>query len=93
MNKNNLPNTLTEDEREFVAAALQGLPPVIARHEVAHFLGGLITPNSMRNFDLAGEGPEIAWRIGRKIAYKTESLLLWLVQTKGVERVQNARSM
>lgn len=86
-------NALTEEEREFVNTVIQGLPPVIARHEVGNCLGGLVSPNSMRNADLAGDGPEVAWRVGKKIAYKTESLLMWLVRSKGVERVQNLRSI
>jgi hypothetical protein len=93
MNQNNIHDVLTEDEREFVTTALQGLPPVIARHEVSHYLGGLVSPNSMRNSDLEGDGPEVAWRVGKKIAYKTESLILWIVQNKGVERVKNTRSL
>lgn len=84
---------LTEDEREFVNTVIQRLPPVIARHEVGNCLGGLVSPNSMRNADLAGDGPEVAWRVGKKIAYTTESLLVWLVRSKGVERLQNLRSI
>jgi hypothetical protein len=90
---NQLPQQLTDEERDFVTTALQGLPPIIARHAVEHFFGGLVSANSMRNADLAGDGPEVAWRVGKKIAYKTESMLEWLVKTKGVTRVQNARSL
>ncbi len=84
---------LTPDEQEFVTTLTSVLPPVIARHKVDKFLGGLISPLTMKNADLSGKGPEVAWRVGRKVAYKTESLVSWLVGTLGVERMQNLNTL
>ena len=84
---------MTAEEKEFVDAMLDKLPPVIARHQVDRFLGGLVSPFTVKNADLAGTGPEVAWRVGNKVAYKTESLVGWLVQTMGVKRIQNLNSL
>ena len=83
---------MTAEEKEFVDAMLDKLPPVIARHQVDRFLGGLVSPFTVKNADLAGTGPEVAWRVGNKVAYKTDSLVGWLVQTMGVKRIQNLNS-
>ena len=84
---------MTAEEKEFVDAMLDKLPPVIARHQVDRFLGGLVSPFTVKNADLAGTGPEVAWRVGNKVAYKTDSLVGWLVQTTGVKRIQNLNSL
>ena len=84
---------MTAEEKEFVDAMLDKLPPVIARHQVDRFLGGLVSPFTVKNADLAGTGPEVAWRVGNKVAYKTDSLVGWLVQTMGVKRIQTHNSL
>ena len=84
---------MTAEEKEFVDAMLDKLPPVIARHQVDRFLGGLVSPFTVKNADLAGTGPEVAWRVGNKVAYKTDSLVGWLVQTMGVKSIQNLNSL
>ena len=84
---------MTPEEKEFVDAMLDKLPPVIARHQVDRFLGGLVSPFTVKNAELAGTGPEVAWRVGNKVAYKTDSLVGWLVQTMGVKRIQNLNSL
>ena len=84
---------MTAEEKEFVDAMLDKLRPVIARHQVDRFLGGLVSPFTVKNADLAGTGPEVAWRVGNKVAYKTDSLVGWLVQTMGVKRIQNLNSL
>lgn len=84
---------MTAEEKEFIDAMLDKLPPVIARHQVDRFLGGLVSPFTVKNADLAGTGPEVAWRVGNKVAYKTDSLVSWLVQTMGVKRIQNLNSL
>ena len=84
---------MTAEEKEVVDAMLDKLPPVIARHQVDRFLGGLVSPFTVKNADLAGTGPEVAWRVGNKVAYKTDSLVGWLVQTMGVKRIQNLNSL
>ena len=89
----NSSGILTPDEKEFADAMLDKLPPVIARHQVDKFLGGVVSPFTVKNADLAGTGPEIAWRVGNKVAYKTDSLVAWLVRTMGVKRIQNLSTL
>lgn len=89
----NASGILTPDEKEFADAMLDKLPPIIARHQVDKFLGGVVSPFTVKNADLAGTGPEIAWRVGNKVAYKTESLVTWLVRTMGVKRIQNLSTL
>ncbi|WP_288230668.1 hypothetical protein [uncultured Desulfovibrio sp.] len=89
----NASGILTPDEKEFADAMLDKLPPVIARHQVDKFLGGVVSPFTVKNADLAGTGPEIAWRVGNKVAYKTDSLVAWLVRTMGVKRIQNLSTL
>ena len=55
------------------------------------FLPGLVKPQTLAHADSAGLGPEVAWKIGRKVAYRTDSLLLWLVgRFGGVSRLVDA---
>lgn len=53
------------------------LPPIIARHDIEHLLGGLITKGYLQNLDSEGLGPEKI-RIGRKVAYMRDDLIAWL---------------
>ncbi|WP_411330126.1 hypothetical protein [Desulfovibrio desulfuricans] len=84
---------MTDDEKAFAETLLDKLPPIIARHHVDRFLGGLISPYTIKNADLAGTGPEIAWRVGKKVAYKAESLVSWLVANHDVKRMVNLRAL
>lgn len=87
------PDALTPEEKEFADAMLDKLPPVIARHQIDKFLGGLVSPFTVKNADLAGTGPDVAWRVGNKVAYKTDSLVAWLVRTMGVKRIQSINTL
>jgi len=53
------------------------LPPIIARDHIEQLLGGVISSKYLANLDSLGTGPA-RMRIGRKIAYRTDSLLEWL---------------
>lgn len=68
-----------EAQLSLAVTLLEELPPIIARHQVDTFLGGLITGKTLRNLDHLGKGPEVAWRIGARVAYKTDSLVEWLI--------------
>lgn len=74
---------LNEEEKSFIEYLANALPPIIGRAEVDRFLPGLIKPQTLAQADSAGLGPEIAWKLGRKVAYRTDSLLLWLVGRYG----------
>ena len=84
---------MTDDEKAFAETLLDKLPPIIARHQVDRFLGGIISPYTIKNADLAGTGPEIAWRVGKKVSYKAESLVGWLVANHAIKRMVNLRDL
>lgn len=74
---------LNDEEKDFIDYLAGTLPPIIGRAEVDRFLPGLVKPQTLAQADSAGLGPEIAWKLGRKVAYRTDSLLLWLVGRYG----------
>lgn len=51
---------------------------IVARAQIGKFTGGLIAPGTVANLDALGQGPEGAFRIGRKIAYPVDALITWL---------------
>ncbi len=85
------PKNLTEEELEFIESLLTDLPPVIARKQIDKFLGGVVAAQTLANADGQGEGPEVAYKVGRSIVYKTESLLRWIVLHLGVAKIKNIR--
>ena len=50
---------------------------IVARERLSDFTGGLISGKYMANLDCKGEGPP-RLKIGRKIAYPTKSLIVWI---------------
>ena len=78
---------LTDAEQEFVHLLTEKLPPIIARKKVDVFLGGIVAPNTLKNADSKGTGPEVAYVIGRDVAYKTDSLVAWVVSYFGVNKL------
>lgn len=50
----------------------------VSRDKVSDFSGGMILPQTIKNFDCKGTGPAGRLRIGRKIAYPVSSLIEWL---------------
>jgi len=78
---------LTDEEREFVQTLAENLPPVIARKKVNRFLGGVVAPQTLCNADHKGEGPEVAYMIGRSVVYSTIPLLEWIVKNLGVTKL------
>ena len=88
-----LDRRLSHEEKEFIDNLLKCLPPIIARKAVPHYLGGLLSQQTLAMADSAGLGPEIAYRIGRNIAYKTDSLVRWLVGRYGVKRLVNIKNI
>lgn len=84
---------LTPDEQEFVSTLENGLPPVIARKQVEHFLGGMVSRQVLANADSRGEGPEGSYAVGKCIVYKTTSLLHWLVRQRPVRKLADVRNL
>lgn len=56
----------------------QSIPPIVPRHKVAHFLGGLYSPAYLANLDCIGRGPKDRFQIGGKVCYSREALIEWL---------------
>ena len=83
-----IETTLTDEEQEFVQALAKQLPPVIARKKVSRFLGGVVAPQTLCNADHKGEGPEVAYMIGRSVAYFTIPLLEWIVRNLGITKLE-----
>ena len=51
---------------------------VVARDKISEFTGGTISPKYIANLDSQNKGPEGRIRIGRKIAYPVDLLIIWL---------------
>jgi hypothetical protein len=83
--------TLTNEEQEFVQNLAENLPPVIARKKINRFLGGIVAPQTLCNADHKGEGPEVAYMIGRSVAYSTIPLLEWIVRNLGVTKLERVK--
>lgn len=84
---------LTQDEMDFIETLTRALPPVIAREEVKHFTGGLVSPQTIAHADCKGRGPADAFRVGRKVGYKSRALAEWMVRRFGVARIENISSL
>jgi hypothetical protein len=82
---------LTEEENEFVQAWASTLPHVIARKHIDKFLGGVVAPQTLCNADHHGEGPEVAYMIGRSVAYMTIPLLEWVVRHLGLTKLERIK--
>ena len=80
---------LSPDEQNFIDNLAGRLPVIIARKEVPHYLGGIVSPSALASADSAGRGPEAAYKIGvRMVAYETKSLLEWVASHYGITRLR-----
>ena len=84
---------LSKEEKEFIDNLIKCLPPIIARKAVPKFLGGLLSQQTLAMADSAGVGPEVAYKIGRNVAYRTDSLVRWIVGRFGVKRLINIKKL
>jgi hypothetical protein len=50
----------------------------VARTEIKNFSGGLISERYVANLDSQGAGPTGRFKVGRKVAYPVDSLIVWL---------------
>lgn len=55
----------------------KALPPMIARHDIERYLGGVISRGYLQNLDSEGKGPKKC-RIGKKVGYMRDDLISWL---------------
>ena len=56
----------------------KAFPPVIARHKIGDYLGGVFSEKYLANLDSAGKGPRRV-KFERKAAYLREDLIDWLI--------------
>ena len=84
---------LDDVQQELFDVWQKELPPIIARERIGDLLGGIVKPSSMNVFACSGTGPEEAYRIGRKIAYRRESLLLWLLKTYKIQKLMTVKDL
>ena len=52
----------------------------VARQEIRHFTGGLISEKYLANLDAQGVGPPGKIHCGRKVGYPIDELVKWLEQ-------------
>ena len=78
---------MNDAEQEFVRVFTEKLPPIIARRKVDSLLGGVVASKTLKNADSTGTGPDVAYVVGRNIAYRTDSLLAWIVANLGVNKI------
>lgn len=79
-------------KKEFLEALQSELPPFIARKDIERFLGGIVTTKTMSNMDAQGDGPEVAYAVGRNVVYRREDLLAWFGRRYAVQRLENVNS-
>lgn len=82
-----------EDSRELLELLAERLPPVVARKDVERVLGGVIAAQTLNNADAKGEGPEVAYRVGRSVVYRTDSLLAWIASKFEIRRIANIKTL
>lgn len=61
------------------------LPVVVAREDIERHLGGVVSRQTMAKADSDGTGPEGAFTLGRKVVYRTDRLVPWLIERYGVK--------
>lgn len=84
---------MTKEEQQFVTYWADRLPPIIARKHVDWFLGGIVSPSALNAADSEGKGPDNPVRIGKCVAYNTRDLLTWLMETRGLQKMQNLNNI
>ncbi|MBC8393442.1 MAG: hypothetical protein H8E17_12855 [Deltaproteobacteria bacterium] len=77
-------------ENVFQSMAERWPSSFVARTEVKHFTGGIISEKYLANLDCQGKGPAGRIRTGRKISYPVASFIEWLESRSAVipERVR-----
>ena len=85
------PQDNPEHKREFLDALGFELPLYIARSDVERLLGGIVTGKTLANADARGNGPEVAYAVGRKIGYTRTALLDWLAANFSIVRLASVK--
>lgn len=79
--------------KEFLELLAERLPPVVARKDVERVLGGVVAMQTLTNADSEGNGPEVAYRVGRSVVYRTDSLLDWIADRFEIRRIINLKAL
>lgn len=85
--------SMTPEQQEFADLIASGLPPVVARKSVEQFLGGMVTMKTLANADAKGDGPQVAYAVGRSIVYRREALVDWVMRTFDVRRLETMKDL
>lgn len=78
-------------KQELLDALAGELPPFIARADVERHLGGMVSGKTLSNADARGDGPEVAYAVGRKIVYSRQALLDWLAANFAIVRLASVK--
>lgn len=62
----------------FFKAIEKELPPIVSRAEAARITGGLTSVKTLSNEDALHKGPRERVRVGNKVGYTRESLIVYL---------------
>ena len=79
---------LSEEQKIFFETMAKELPPFIARDRVSDFFGGLISRPTMASKDCLGGGPKVKYRMGKKVVYPREDLLMWFIENYSIQRLK-----
>lgn len=74
-------NTAAQELKELLMASL---PAILAREDIEKHLGGAVSRQTMAKADSEGNGPDGAFTLGRKVVYRTDKLVPWLIERYGV---------
>jgi len=69
---------MTEFDRVFEEMAAKWPSAIVARQDINKFTGGLLSPKTMANKDMAGDGVEERFFLFNKVVYPIDSLGAWL---------------
>ena len=50
----------------------------VAQTKLGQFSGGLINPRTLANLNSLGCGPDGKYRLGRKVFYDVDTLIVWM---------------
>ncbi len=67
-----------EMSKNYFAHIADRLPPFIIRKDIPLLFGSIISSKTLANLDSLGCGPRERFKVGKYVAYPTNSLLDWL---------------
>jgi hypothetical protein len=65
------------DDMMFESLELE-LKPIVTRKQACEMIGGVFTPETLRNMDCKNIGPASKRKIGKKVCYEKNDFIHWL---------------